>query len=172
MTDSTALGIAESTFDRDVVRGVYPTSVSMPNCEELEDYVFWDCIDLTSASFPALTTIGNSAFAGTGLTTLVLSSISRSDVQTNAQQWGIPTGCVVTCSDGDLEIEPYSHLKYNGDNYLEMATPSDSGAFEFQGGALTDSSARGVAANTFNSYKSQVPEPTSVNLPEAVEIGD
>ena len=78
----------------------------------------------------------------------------------------------MTCSDGVVEIESYNYLKYNEDDYLEMATPSESGAFEFQGGALTDSRALGVAANTFNSYESQVPEPTSVSLPEAVEIGD
>ena len=90
--DDYALGVAESAFDRDYINGPQPTSVSMANAGTIGQYAFYGCNDLTSASFPSVTTIGNGAFQNSGLTTLVLSSISY---QEYSSSWGIPDDCVI-----------------------------------------------------------------------------
>lgn len=74
------------------------------------------------------------------------------------------------CSDGTITIEPFTYLKHDEDNYLVSATPSDPNGFEFQGGELVDSTALGVGESAFDRDISKVPQPTSISLPNAINL--
>lgn len=175
LVDNYAKEVYNSAFDNwdNSLDDVQPTSVSMADVRIIDDYAFECLSELTSASFPLVQYIGEWAFAECpNLVSLELNYMDSSTVVSNGPYWGLPSGCSVVCSDGTITIEPLSKLKYDENNYLSATFESDDDGWEFNGGALVDSNALGVAAYAFDRSISQVQQPTSISLPNATRLDD
>ena len=80
-------------------------SVSLPACTTTGEYAFTGCGVLTSVSLPSCTSVGNYALAGCySLTSIDLSSIPLDEVVANASTWVVPSGCTITCKNGEQYI--------------------------------------------------------------------
>ena len=84
------------------------TSVTIPEgVTSIGSYVFEGCIGLTSVTIPdSVTSIGERTFYGcTSLTSMTFSGKDKATVQGIANySWGLKTGCVLHCTDGDIKI--------------------------------------------------------------------
>ena len=84
------------------------TSVTIPEgVTSIGDGMFDSCSGLTSVTIPSsVTSIGNYAFFGcSGLTSVTFSGKDKATVQGMANyKWGIKSGCVIYCTDGDITV--------------------------------------------------------------------
>ena len=84
------------------------TSLMIPNNVTSISYdVFYGCTELTSLIIPdSVAYIGAWTFDGSGLTSVTFSSKTMATVQSmeNYSSWGLLSGCVLHCTDGDITI--------------------------------------------------------------------
>ena len=84
------------------------TSVTIPEgVTSIGSYAFEGCIGLTSVTIPdSVTSIGERTFYScTSLTSMTFSGKDKATVQGMANyNWGLKTGCVLHCTDGDITI--------------------------------------------------------------------
>ena len=83
-------------------------SVMIPSSvTSIGSHAFSGCSVLTSVTIPdSVTSIGNWAFGScSGLTSVTFSSKTKSTVQGMSDyDWGLPSGCVLHCTDGDIAV--------------------------------------------------------------------
>ena len=86
------------------------TSIDIPNSvTSIGDYAFYYCSGLTSIDIPnSVTSIGDSAFSSCkGLTSINYDGTTTQWVAiTKGSNWkdGVPSNCMVHCTDGDIAI--------------------------------------------------------------------
>ena len=85
------------------------TSVTIPDIvTSIGEYAFYNCSGLTSVTIPdSVTSIGGDAFSScSSLTSVTFSGKDKATVQgmANYNSWGLKTGCVLHCTDGDITI--------------------------------------------------------------------
>ena len=85
------------------------TSVTIPNSvTNIEGFAFGYCSGLIDVTIPdSVTSIGGSAFSD--FSSLVSMTFSGKDMATvqgmaNYSYWGLPSGCVLHCTDGDITL--------------------------------------------------------------------
>lgn len=176
-------------------------TVSLPNCLEIGECAFREDQDITAFNLPKVTKIEKDAFKGCeALETLVLTSMTRADVLEHARDWGLVGVYDIQCRGEAEPIEtntvlppaegtsPQPQLAYNFKYYITGPTADgeyniydeDTSSYVLGSSykAISDTYARGVAANAFNNGNyvnngnGMNKSPASVSLPNAIEIED
>jgi hypothetical protein len=84
------------------------TSVTIGNgVTSIGDYAFASCSNLTSVTIPSsVTSIGSEAFVICNkLKSMTFSGKTKATVQDmDYYNWGLPSGCVIHCTDGDFTV--------------------------------------------------------------------
>lgn len=131
------------------------------------------------------------------MTRLDLSAMSIDDLTESVQLeydsdlawrvWGIPSDCVVTVQEGRYRLvyDEWTqidelYLNHDANDVLVSANAADQGAWRWEGGVLSDSTATGVDAGLFavvnpmasNPDQRSLLETTGVILANATSIGD